>query len=735
MIMSAVGVECPLGLGLGRAVPLDPAAPLVAVHSDSTADEVATGLREARGRQDGGTVVVAGLHMASPAVVAVVERLLSTGDGGGVVLAAAGPLPVRLRAYLADVRRAEPDVAAIPDPTVASFGGGWPEAVHVGPDGVPVPSSALRRFMDETREALAEEYRMAVLVAAAEDGLSPEEVAACLAEDGFRVLDGLATLERLGVLAWAGGRAHTAFPAVGHALLETEAQRVWAMGCILRNAPRGAGVVAAATAHLDDAMLIGSSSNVLEALAAAEHARDADAWEALAGRLSAATPADLRTAGLVSAGRLALYRGRLADADAALERLRREPAGAVPPAELDKLGAACRLVGLRGLAVVAEAGQPDPQLHVLASGGDGPAGAEALGDVFAAATGDASAEVGSILHAARRTPGEPALLRAFALCLLEDVAAARAVDLRRDPYGSALAPLVETSCLVLEGRFLQAEGDFDALVGGRWDDLSPLHAALRLWIATGSGAEATRRALGLVAPWPALQTGGLGIAALRARAAATTGRDGEARSGWLEVWDRLSGLGLFGVLAIFAHDVLDVLAFRPEIAVVADAEAPGPLGPYGVLARRMRDGDARGIVAGIEDRPSSPYRLARTLRLLGRLCVETDDLDSARRHLERAEAVFDMLGAPVDAAACRVAVRRFDPRYRWEPGAAQGGRDGLSAREREVLALVVEGLTNKEIAAQLHVAPATVKTHVGSLLRTFGVSSRDELGRAGAAHV
>jgi DNA-binding NarL/FixJ family response regulator len=48
----------------------------------------------------------------------------------------------------------------------------------------------------------------------------------------------------------------------------------------------------------------------------------------------------------------------------------------------------------------------------------------------------------------------------------------------------------------------------------------------------------------------------------------------------------------------------------------------------------------------------------------------------------------------------------------------------LSRREEEVLRLVAEGLTNKEIARQLRVSENTVKTHVTSLFNRLGVDSR-----------
>ncbi len=80
-------------------------------------------------------------------------------------------------------------------------------------------------------------------------------------------------------------------------------------------------------------------------------------------------------------------------------------------------------------------------------------------------------------------------------------------------------------------------------------------------------------------------------------------------------------------------------------------------------------------------------------------------------------------------AAVRMAARGvtlFEP----EPASADSV---LSSRERDVLALIAEGATNREIATALHLSPHTVKDHTSSLYRKLGVRNRAEaVQRAGS---
>jgi two-component system, NarL family, response regulator LiaR len=50
----------------------------------------------------------------------------------------------------------------------------------------------------------------------------------------------------------------------------------------------------------------------------------------------------------------------------------------------------------------------------------------------------------------------------------------------------------------------------------------------------------------------------------------------------------------------------------------------------------------------------------------------------------------------------------------------------LTDREREVLALMIEGLNNTQIAGRLTVSPSTIKSHVSNILAKLGVASRTE---------
>ena len=84
---------------------------------------------------------------------------------------------------------------------------------------------------------------------------------------------------------------------------------------------------------------------------------------------------------------------------------------------------------------------------------------------------------------------------------------------------------------------------------------------------------------------------------------------------------------------------------------------------------------------------------------------------------------FERLGASRDADEAAALLRELGGAGRT---AVRGERDELTAREREVLALVASGLSNGEIAERLVIAPKTAEHHVGKVLSKLGVRSRAE---------
>lgn len=68
---------------------------------------------------------------------------------------------------------------------------------------------------------------------------------------------------------------------------------------------------------------------------------------------------------------------------------------------------------------------------------------------------------------------------------------------------------------------------------------------------------------------------------------------------------------------------------------------------------------------------------------------------------------------------------------RGTPGDGRPGHHRLTARERQVLAMIGAGLTNVEIAAELRLSPNTVKEHASSMFRKLGARNRaDAVQRA-----
>ncbi len=136
-------------------------------------------------------------------------------------------------------------------------------------------------------------------------------------------------------------------------------------------------------------------------------------------------------------------------------------------------------------------------------------------------------------------------------------------------------------------------------------------------------------------------------------------------------------------------------------------------------------GQVRGEVASLEralglfTRLRLPLAAARTRLALAELLTGDDAIAEARAAL----AMFEGLGAARDADAAAARLRALGVT------AARGGPGGvgeLTQREREVLDLLGEGLTNRELADRLFLSRKTVERHVGNVLFKLGLRNRAE---------
>jgi len=128
---------------------------------------------------------------------------------------------------------------------------------------------------------------------------------------------------------------------------------------------------------------------------------------------------------------------------------------------------------------------------------------------------------------------------------------------------------------------------------------------------------------------------------------------------------------------------------------------------------------------------------ARANSGLAFVLLELGDLESkneGRERLSVAHSVLSRLNAKPDMEACEAGAKQFGlrPRQR-RPTSSNRTPGALTRREREVLSLIVTGMTNRQIAQRLTISEKTAEGHVGNILAKLSCSSRikaAELARA-----
>jgi len=117
--------------------------------------------------------------------------------------------------------------------------------------------------------------------------------------------------------------------------------------------------------------------------------------------------------------------------------------------------------------------------------------------------------------------------------------------------------------------------------------------------------------------------------------------------------------------------------------------------------------------------------------------VAAGDREAAEGAAAAAVEAAERLGAAwltgeLESLAARARLRLANGDTDMEPDEADDEPFGLTPRERQVLALVAAGATNREIGRQLYMAEKTASVHVSRILAKLDVRSRTEA--AGVAH-
>lgn len=206
--------------------------------------------------------------------------------------------------------------------------------------------------------------------------------------------------------------------------------------------------------------------------------------------------------------------------------------------------------------------------------------------------------------------------------------------------------------------------------------------------------------------------------------------------------------------------------FRSMPATLEAGPTWAPLvGQIGVVACMLDDAETAASVYSVlstldpcfaADGSGAVFSTAATPRLLGDLAMTCGRTEAAAGHyrlalemnarigarpfaalsrLGLARALTDLTAARTLAAEAAAEFRALDMPIRLaeadrllkQIGAAEQAQDPLSPRESEVVDLVAQALTNRQIATRLHLSERTVETHVRSVLAKLGLRTRTEI--------
>jgi DNA-binding CsgD family transcriptional regulator len=219
------------------------------------------------------------------------------------------------------------------------------------------------------------------------------------------------------------------------------------------------------------------------------------------------------------------------------------------------------------------------------------------------------------------------------------------------------------------------------------------------------------------------------------------------RGRWGEALDRFSALEEDGsgasdpiMAALMLPDKVEaaVRAGAPDTARVALSHYEAWAAHSGAPSAQPRVASCRALLAdgdvatahfeaalALGDQ-ARPFDLARIRLLFGEHLRRERRRGDARTKLRAALETFDRFGAEPWAERARVELRATgETARRRDPSTV----DQLTAQELQIARYVADGLSNKEVAAQLFLSPRTIDAHLRSVFAKLAITSRTQLAR------
>lgn len=175
------------------------------------------------------------------------------------------------------------------------------------------------------------------------------------------------------------------------------------------------------------------------------------------------------------------------------------------------------------------------------------------------------------------------------------------------------------------------------------------------------------------------------------------------------------------------HEAIELAEQHCPDVVLMDIQMPGIDGVGAAEAIRARDPDVNVLMLTTFD---DPELIERSLEV-GAVGYLTKDIAAS----DLAQAIRSAAAGVVQLSpdVTKILLGRT-PAPQSTAAPESGLIDELTIREREVLALVARGMSNREIGRELHLSAGTVKNHVSVILRRLAISDRTQAAVIASQH-